>query len=320
MAASQRASASSDWRGAVCRAEAWRVAATVSSRFSRASEGIEVLVGDDLALLGHLDLALQRAPGLGEDRVVRGAAAAADGAAAAVEEAQPYAVAVGDVAQPALGAVDLPLGGGDAAELGGVGVAEHDLLDVAAQGDEPPVGGVGEHLVEDAGRRRFSSSVVSSSGTMPILAQPACRSISPASRARTAAAKTSSAPWHIEMMYDSMTSGPKRSKASLDGVEDAEGLRAGRVQRGRGGGERAAGAQLLGEELARGSRAACRRSARTPRRAGRRAGRGRGGGRRRARVRPWWRAGGRRRRGCGWCGPSGRRRRGRRGARAARSG
>ena len=69
----------------------------------------EVLVGDDLALLGDLDLALEGAPGLGEDRVVRGAAAAADGAAAAVEEAQPYAVAVGDVAQAALGAVDLPL-------------------------------------------------------------------------------------------------------------------------------------------------------------------------------------------------------------------
>ncbi len=46
----------------------------------------------------------------------------------------------------------------------------------------------------------LSSSVVSSSGTMPILAQPACRSISPASRASTAAAKTSSAPWHMEMM------------------------------------------------------------------------------------------------------------------------
>ena len=45
-----------------------------------------------------------------------------------------------------------------------------------------------------------SSSVVSRSGTMPILAQPPCRSIRPASRARTAAAKTSSAPWHIEMM------------------------------------------------------------------------------------------------------------------------
>ncbi|CAM5373076.1 hypothetical protein SBADM41S_11215 [Streptomyces badius] len=43
MAASQRARASSDWRGAVCRAEAWRVAATVSSRFSRASAGMRYL-------------------------------------------------------------------------------------------------------------------------------------------------------------------------------------------------------------------------------------------------------------------------------------
>ncbi|MGX1475295.1 UNVERIFIED_CONTAM: hypothetical protein RKD50_004103 [Streptomyces canus] len=59
----------------------------------------------------------------------------------------------------------------------------------------------------------LSSSVVSRSGTMPIFAQPACRSSRPASRARTAAAKTSSAPWHIEMMYDSMTSGPKTARA-----------------------------------------------------------------------------------------------------------
>ena len=36
-------------------------AARVSSRFSRASAGSEVLVGDDLALLGHLDLAVERA-------------------------------------------------------------------------------------------------------------------------------------------------------------------------------------------------------------------------------------------------------------------
>src|SRR5262249_58335194 len=84
----------------------------------------QVLVGDDLAVLGDLDLAFEGAPGLREDRVVGGAAAAADGAAAAVEEPEPYAVAVGDVAQAALGAVDLPLGGGDAAELGGVAVAE----------------------------------------------------------------------------------------------------------------------------------------------------------------------------------------------------
>ena len=54
--------------------------------------GEQVLVGDDLALLGDLDLAFEGAPRLGEDRVVGGAAAAADGAAAAVEEAQPYAV------------------------------------------------------------------------------------------------------------------------------------------------------------------------------------------------------------------------------------
>ena len=38
-----------------------------------------------------------------------------------------------------LGAVDLPLRGGDAGVLGGVGVAEHYLLHVAAGCDDPPV-------------------------------------------------------------------------------------------------------------------------------------------------------------------------------------
>ena len=110
MAASQRASASSDWRGAVCRAEACEGGGDGQFQVLAGEGGDEVLVGDDLALLGHLDLALQGAPGLGEDRVVGGAAAAADGAAAAVEEAQAHAVAVGDVAQARAGRGGSPTG------------------------------------------------------------------------------------------------------------------------------------------------------------------------------------------------------------------
>jgi hypothetical protein len=52
---------------------------------------VGVLARDHLALLGQPQLALHAARRLREDRVVAGPAAAADGAAAAVEEAQPHA-------------------------------------------------------------------------------------------------------------------------------------------------------------------------------------------------------------------------------------
>jgi hypothetical protein len=50
--------------------------------------GVGVLGGDHLALLGQADLAVHRARRLRQDGLVAGAAAAADGAAAAVEQAQ----------------------------------------------------------------------------------------------------------------------------------------------------------------------------------------------------------------------------------------
>ncbi len=233
MAASQRASASSDCRGAVCRAEAWRVAATVSSRFSLAREGMQVLVGDDLALFGDLDLAFQGAPGLGEDRLVGGAAAAADGAAAAVEEPQPHPVAVGDVAQSALGAVDLPLAGGDAAELRGVGVAEHDLLHVAAQRDELAVRGVGEHLVEqpvgDPAARRWSPAAARCRSWRR---RRAGRPVRPRGRARRRRTRRRSPAHGDDVGLDDF--GAEALERLADGVEDAEGLGAVGVQRAPG--------------------------------------------------------------------------------------
>jgi hypothetical protein len=110
--------------------------------------GQRVLVGDDLALLGHLDRAVQRAVRLGQDRLVGRAAAAADRAAAAVEQPQPHAVPGRHVAQRPLRLVDRPLAGGDAGLLVGVGVAEHDLLQVAAGPHDLPVGRQGQHLVQ----------------------------------------------------------------------------------------------------------------------------------------------------------------------------
>jgi hypothetical protein len=118
---------------------------------------------------------------------VRRAAAAADRAAAAVEQPQPHAVPVRHVAQLALGQVDLPLAGGDAGLLVRVAVAEHDLLHVPAQPHDQPVGRVVEQLVED-GVGLAQLLDLSSSGTKPISARPPRRSIRPASRASSTAA------------------------------------------------------------------------------------------------------------------------------------
>ena len=71
--------------------------------------GQRVLVADYLALLGHLDRAVERAVRLGQDRLVRRATAPADGATPSVEQPQPYAVLGGRVAQRPLRLVDRPL-------------------------------------------------------------------------------------------------------------------------------------------------------------------------------------------------------------------
>jgi hypothetical protein len=179
---------------------------------------------------------------------VGGAAAAADGAAAAVEEPEAYAVAVGDVAQSALGAVDLPLAGGDAAELGGVGVSEHDLLDVVPEGDETPVGGVGEHLLEDGvGGLEFVGGLQERDDAD---LRPAGVQVDQAGFAGEdgCGEDVVGALAHgDDVRLDDL--GSEDLKGALDGLEDAEGLLAGRVDGCRGGGEGAPGAQFLGEQL-----------------------------------------------------------------------
>ena len=64
------------------------VAAASISRLRRPTSGFEYLLAMHLALFGDADLPLHRARRLGEDRLVARAAAAADRAAAAVEQAQ----------------------------------------------------------------------------------------------------------------------------------------------------------------------------------------------------------------------------------------
>ena len=105
---------------------------------------LSVLVGDHLALLGGLHPAVEHAGRLRQDRGGGRAAAASDGAATAVEHRQLHAVPVAHVSQSSKGAMDLPLGGGDAAVLVGVRVADHHLLLVAAEAQQLAIGRAGE--------------------------------------------------------------------------------------------------------------------------------------------------------------------------------
>jgi hypothetical protein len=116
-----------------------------------------VLGGDDLALLGDPEGTRDRARRLRPDRLVAGPAAATDRAAAAVEEPQPDAVLAGHLDQRQLGPVERPVGGEVAAVLVAVGVAEHDLLRLAAGADQRPVEGLVEHRLQ---RRTGGGEVV----------------------------------------------------------------------------------------------------------------------------------------------------------------
>ena len=108
--------------------------------------------GEHFALLGHADLRVVAAGRLGEDRLGRRAAAARDAAAAAVEKREAEPALLADVGDRFLRLEQRPVRGEVAAILVAVGVAEHDLLVIAARLEMRAVGLVIEHLVEDAGR------------------------------------------------------------------------------------------------------------------------------------------------------------------------
>ena len=98
---------------------------------------IGVFRGDDLALLGHADLAVHRARRLRQDRVIGRSAAAPDRSAAPVEEAH-REVREGreEFGERGRGAIELPDARDDSAVLVAVGIAEHDVLRRAGIGDE----------------------------------------------------------------------------------------------------------------------------------------------------------------------------------------
>ncbi|MNI75437.1 hypothetical protein D3C73_1315900 [compost metagenome] len=89
---------------------------------------------------------------MSHDGIVRGSATAANGSTAAVEETNADAVLGRHIAQLALGLVDLPLAGHHAGFLIGIGVTQHDLLDVSAEADKFPVGRIGQQLVHNLSR------------------------------------------------------------------------------------------------------------------------------------------------------------------------
>ena len=91
-----------------------------------------ILRVNDLALLGHPQTAANNPRRLGEDAGPRLAAAAARGAAAAVEEGQLDPGIIGGGLKSGLGLVEGPARRGEARLLARVRVAEHDDLPVAA--------------------------------------------------------------------------------------------------------------------------------------------------------------------------------------------
>ena len=163
--------------------------------------GLGVLRGDHLTLLGDPQRALHRARRLREDRVVARATAAADGAAATVEQPQPDSGLARRLDQVELGAVQRPVRGQVAAVLVGVRVAQHDLLAVAARGDNGTVERKVKCRFQD---RRSSLEVVDGleqrhdpDRRVGVLRDA---SSSPASLSRSAASSMSDTDWHIEMM------------------------------------------------------------------------------------------------------------------------
>jgi hypothetical protein len=82
---------------------------------------------------------------------MRGSAAAANGAAAAMEETQLDAGLAGDDVQIAMGAEDLPGAGQHAAVFVGVGVAQHDFLPVVPGGHQLAIVGAAHSSRQTAG-------------------------------------------------------------------------------------------------------------------------------------------------------------------------
>ena len=108
---------------------------------------VTVFIGQHLALLGEFDLALYGTARLRQYGFVGGPAAAAHGAATAVEQPALYLVRCGDGDDLFLRLEELPRRGEDAAVLAGIGITQHHFLLIAGGGKQ---GGV-DRIVQQHG-------------------------------------------------------------------------------------------------------------------------------------------------------------------------
>ncbi len=115
---------------------------------------VGVVGRDDLTLLGELEPPVDRSGRLAQDRAVRRAATAADGAATAVEQRQFDAQPARGDGQVALRPVEHPARGQEPRFLVRVGVAQHHLLAVAAGLEVVAVARLDEECLEDRPRGR----------------------------------------------------------------------------------------------------------------------------------------------------------------------
>ncbi len=114
--------------------------------------GVAVASERDLALLGHLEPAVDRPGRLGDDRARRGAAAATERASAAVEQRDRQAAAPAPVGDRALGLVERERGGEHAGLLRRVGVAEHHLEPATVRAQARADRRERDDVVQDRGR------------------------------------------------------------------------------------------------------------------------------------------------------------------------
>ena len=134
------------------------------SRCRRAIDRVGVVGGDDLALLGELEPAVDRAGRLAEDGPVRRSAAPPDRAAATVEQRQLDASARATSTSDPLRPVEHPGRRQEPRLLVRVGVAEHHLLAIAAAREVGAIRTGRRASPRGSGRRHRAPRSISKSG------------------------------------------------------------------------------------------------------------------------------------------------------------
>ena len=107
---------------------------------------------EDFALLGDANLSGETAGWLRENRRVRGAASASNGAAAPMKQTKLHMMLVGGAVQFAMSLVQFPRAGEHAAVFIRVGVAEHDFLPASPGIEQGSILRISPEAAHDVGR------------------------------------------------------------------------------------------------------------------------------------------------------------------------